>query len=315
MIDVRRLSDTLSTGAVSIGAADLSRPVDTGADEAFRAWLADGCHAAMDYLPRHADLRADPRTLLPGARAIIVAAFPYLPAETRPATLPHFALYAYGRDYHKVVRQRLRALARAIEEASPGAVTRITVDTAPVAERYWARRAGVGIIGRNGQLIVDGCGSYCVLGEIITTAPDILLTETPVPPTAGAHISCAGCNRCVAACPAGALRGDGTLDARRCLSYLTIEHRGPLPPGAGRHGCLYGCDTCQSVCPHNRSAIPSAIADFAPRRGILELTADDCLTMTPDEFAERFYGTAVTRAGLEGLRRNAAAILADTSAT
>lgn len=295
-----------ATGAAVWGVAP-ARPVDPQAIARRDRWIAQGNHAGMDYLTRYPEQRADPRELLPGARSIIVAAFPYTPARRQDPRALQIAWYAYGRDYHDVVRRRLTAVADRLTALHPSPegtqVCRVCVDTAPIMERYWAVQAGLGFIGRNCQLIIPNQGSAFFLGEIVTTIP---LTESKP-----CRLQCPdGCDRCIRACPGTAINTDSTLDARRCLSYLTIEHRGELPPDAPRPGRrLYGCDTCQTVCPFNRDAIPTTIPEFAPRQELLTLSPDDVASMTQEQFSTLFAGSAIKRAKLAGLKRNLDAIL------
>ncbi|MCM1037668.1 MAG: DUF1730 domain-containing protein, partial [Bacteroides sp.] len=203
--------------------------VSAGARVQYRAWLSAGCHGSMQWMERHEALRASPQSVLPGAHTVIVAAFAY-PASTAN---PLIADYAQGEDYHRALRRRLEPVAAHIR-GEWGAAARVCVDTAPLPERYWATAAGVGSTGLNGHLYIPGAGAAFVLGEIVTA-----LELPPDPPAAA--IACTGCGACVRACPTGALRADGTLDARRCLSYLTIEHRGELPAATDLHGRVYGC--------------------------------------------------------------------------
>lgn len=287
------IPDGLPCGAVS-----LDEPVSPRAVEQYRRWLADGRHGDMAYLANHADLRADPRTLLEGARTLIAVAFPYYTDE--PMRLP-ISLYARGRDYHEVVRERLTEIASRL----PGE-SRVCVDTAPLRERYWACRAGLGFIGRNNQLIIPGLGSYFFLGFILNT------TDFGLPPAAEPIADgCAGCRRCVDACPGRCLSADGRgVDARRCLSYLTIEYRGEFPPET-KLPVLYGCDVCQRVCPHNAGARPTPIADFHPSAGLSALTAAEVAAMTPDGFRALFRHSAVRRTKLAGLLRNLRSLCGD----
>lgn len=284
------------------GVAALDSPVEPAAVERYSNWLAEGRHGDMAYLEKYGDLRADPRLLLEGAQSIVAVAFPYYTDE--PVALP-VSLYARGRDYHEVVREYLTAVAAEMEGQ-----TRVCVDTAPLRERYWAVRAGLGFIGRNNQLIIPGLGSYFFLGFILTT--EKLPVNGPVgeevsnlrPPAEG----CGECRRCVDACPGAALSPDGSgLDARRCLSYLTIEHRGPID---GPIPTLYGCDVCQRVCPHNAGARPTPIADFHPSDALRRLTPDDIASMTPEQFSALFRHSAIKRTKLAGLQRNLAAMAA-----
>lgn len=282
-------------GACAAGFA-AAVPVDDAEMERYRAWLASGCNAGMDYLDRYDDIRRDPDLLLPGAASVLCMAFAY-GSENRH---PLFADYALGEDYHTVLRRRLEPVAEAMRDAVAGSQTRICVDTAPVRERYWAVQAGLGFTGLNNMLIVPGAGSRVFLAEIFWTAA----AEASAP---CARSACDGCGACVRACPGGALDGCGALDARRCMSYLTIEHRGELPPQVDlRHRRIYGCDVCQDVCPHNRLPQPAATLDeFRPSERLLALSLGDVAHMTPSAFRAVFSNSAVRRARLDGLRRNA----------
>lgn len=260
--------------------------------EAYSRWIEEGKHGGMDYLARYDEVRRNPALLLEGARSMVIVAFPYLTRET--VALP-IALYARGRDYHEVVRERLTAIAATL----PGA-TRVCVDTAPLRERYWAARAGLGRIGRNNQLFVPGYGSYCFIGTILTTA---LLPERR-PFEFDSPDPCGDCLVCVGACPGACIPSEGgAIDARRCVSYLTIEHRGDLPDGL-RLSSLYGCDVCQRMCPLNREAAATMIDDFRPSPALEALTADDVAAMTPEQFSAVFRHSAVKRTKLAGLQRN-----------
>ena len=294
-------------------------PVDAAAVEAYRAWIASGMHGSMTYLEKYDDLRSDPRLLLEGARSVVSCAFSYFWGGNGGCCGEHpykemdgklvWAEYALGDDYHDVVRARLSAVAQTITERT-GAECRVCVDTAPLRERYWAVKSGLGFIGLNNQLIIPGAGSRFFLGEILTT----LNLE---PDRQSGPVSCEGCGKCVAACPGKALRADGDgrvrLDARRCLSYLTIELRGELPEDVrlGRH--IYGCDECQRVCPHNRMSPLSEIEEFRPRKEILELSAQRIAEMSQEEFSAIFRRSAIKRAKLAGLQRNALRIIEEAT--
>lgn len=270
-------------------------PVEVVAPEAvdaYRRWIQSGRHGSMDYLAKYDDVRSNPALLLEGARSMIIVAFPYRTDEE--IKLP-IALYARGRDYHEVVRERLKAVAAAL----PGE-TRVCVDTAPLRERYWAARAGLGRIGRNNQLFVPGFGSYCFIGTVLTTAE--------LPPRRPFRFEednpCDGCDLCVRACPGQCISAIGEgIDARRCVSYLTIEHRGDFPDGT-RLPALYGCDACQRVCPLNREAGLTPVGEFRPSDALRRLTEADVAAMTGEEFSAVFRHSAVKRTKLAGLQRN-----------
>lgn len=276
-------------------------PVDAAHAAYVRRWLAAGCQGEMDYLARRLELRLDPRQLVPGARTVVAVALPYAPtAALRPDGYA-LARYALGRDYHDVVRERLRRLMAALglHEDADG---RPFCDTAPVDERYWAVRCGLGWTGRNRQLVVPGYGSYVFLGELVLCRPADAY-DVPLAPR------CGGCRRCLDACPAGALTADG-LDARRCLSYLTIEQRGPLPPGTGaRMGrCIYGCDRCAEACLWNVRLAHAADPAFEPSPALRAMTAAQWHALSPEDYRALFRGSAVRRAKYEGLLRNIRAV-------
>lgn len=292
--DIRKLC--IEAGACAVGFARVE-PIPEGQASLFNEWLADGRHAELSYMERYGDIRNNPALLLEGAKTIICCAFAYANATTQRHHL--FADYALGRDYHEVLRQRLSPVAKALTAAHKNSATRICVDTAPLRERFWATRAGVGIIGRNNQLIVPGIGSRVFLAEILWTEeiePDKSLeTET-----------CSGCKACALSCPRHALDGEGRIDCRRCLSYLTIEHRGELPNDLTLSGRIYGCDICQDVCPHNRSGRnPEVIPEFEPTAALMSVSVDSIKEMNADEFSRIFSHSAVKRTKLIGLQRNA----------
>lgn len=269
----------------------LEQPVDAEAAAQFSQWLAQGKHGSMSYMEKYADLRLDPRTLLPGAKSMLCVAFPYY--TTNAIKLP-ISVYARGRDYHEVVRERLLDIAHQL----PTGDVRICVDTAPLRERYWAARAGLGFIGKNNQLIIPSLGSYFFLGFILTTA------ELPEIPGKRIETTCGNCQRCIDACPGKCIFSNGAgIDARKCLSYLTIEHRGDLPEDL-KLPVLYGCDMCQKVCPHNQSCITTTIKDFHPSAELANLTAADVASMTAEQFSALFRHSAIKRTKLSGLQRN-----------
>lgn len=288
---LRRL--VLKSGASRVAFAEACE-TDSEDSAAVSRWIEAGHHGEMAYLERHSEIRRDPRLLLEGAQTVICCAFDY----RQRARHPLFADYALGLDYHEVIRHRLKQAAEKIRKEF-GGETRICVDTAPIRERYWAVISGLGFIGLNGQLIVDGIGSKVFLAEI-------LWTGHALPDTSAAWRHCIGCGACIKACPGKALDGQCGVDARRCLSYLTIEHRGELPDGLHLNGRIYGCDICQDVCPHNRDTISSGtIAEFEPSPRLMALTPDDILMMKPEDFSTVFRHSAVKRAKLTGLQRNA----------
>ena len=276
--------------------------VDAADQSLFHDFVAKQHHGTMQYLERNDNLRFNPAELLPGAQSIIICAIPYytpIPSGTLP-----IATYAWGDDYHTVLRRRLEQAVAQLRETLGGEY-RICIDSAPVRERYWAAKAGLGFIGLNGHLIVPGCGSYVFLAEILSTVALPHGTTTPQPLPS----SCGQCMRCITMCPAKALSPDGSLDARKCLSYLTIEHRGPFPPDTDTAGRLYGCDRCAQVCPHNSHPEPCSIQELMPRPDLLTITLTDILHMTPEQFSATFRNSPIKRIKLTGLQRNAQALL------
>jgi epoxyqueuosine reductase len=286
----------LGFDAVAIGPA---APPSHGA--AFERWLDDGCAGSMDYLERTRQDRLDPARLLPGARAAVAVALSY---NTRRAS-PHaggmrVARYAGGADYHDVMRPRLHALARFIESAGgPDVKSRAAVDTSALLERDLAARAGLGWFGKNTNLLSASLGSWFFIGIVLTTAE-------PAFDEAVAD-RCGTCTACLDACPTRAFTAPYVLDARRCISYLTIEHRGPidepLRPLVGEWG--FGCDVCQDVCPWNAKATPATDRAFAPTD---PPAAETLLALDEAAFRERYRRTALWRARRSGLLRNAAIV-------
>ncbi len=247
-------------------------------------------------------MRADPPLVLPGACKVICVALAYPGVSAGESSVGWVARYARGADYHEVVGTRLRQLWQEVQQRYPDAGGRVFVDAGPLPERELARRAGLGWVGKHSCLIHPRLGSRFVLGEILTT-----LALAPTPPITG---SCGACNRCLAACPTGALVAPGVVDARRCLSYLTIEHKGPIPqplrPLLGLR--LFGCDTCQDACPHNLSASGSTtVWSNTPELPCSDLPA--LLTMPPEEFTCRFHNTPLARTKRRGVVRNACVVL------
>jgi epoxyqueuosine reductase len=258
-----------------------------------------GGDADMTWLRSQRALRLDPARLLPGARSVVAVALSYHAGDARAPAEGEVARYARGRDYHAVMKKKLAALAGGIAARDPGARTFASSDIAPVMEKAWAERAGIGWVGKNGCLITEAYGSWVVLGTV--------LVDRELEPDAPHAERCGSCDACLPACPTRAIPEPGLVDARRCISFWTIERRGDIPADmAGRLGrWMFGCDECQTACPWNRRLAPSADPDLAPRRGQDALAVDDMLGLTEDEYRRRFYGTALARARYDGLLRNA----------
>lgn len=264
----------------------------------------------MDWMERDPEMRSDPRILFPGARTVISLAMNYYTphdhAEVRGAG--KISRYAWGDDYHDVMRERLKSLFGWIKSEVPGANGRVCVDTAPVMEKAWAARAGLGWIGKHSNLITKDRGSWVFLGEIIL---DIEIEyDQPVP-----EEHCGTCTACIEACPTAAIVQPYVVDATRCISYATIELRDETLPdeiASKLSGWLYGCDICQDVCPWNRFERPTEEKRFDPRNGETSLELEKLMSMTHDDYTARFRRSAMKRAKLKGLQRNARALTEET---
>ena len=273
-------------------------------------WLVDGFHGEMEYMARHGTRRSRPAELVPGTVRVISARMDYLRLEARPThevmqdgEQALVSRYALGRDYHKVLRKRLQSLATRIEQAIGPFGYRVFVDSAPVLEKALAEKAGLGWIGKHSNLLNRRAGSWFFLGEIYT--------DLPLPVDEPAENHCGDCRRCIDACPTGAIVAPYRVDARRCISYLTIELRGAIPrelrPLMGNR--IFGCDDCQLVCPWNRFAEPSPEEDFLPRNGLDDVTLVGLFQWSEQQFFERTAGSAIRRTGYEGWLRNIAVAL------
>ena len=298
----------VSLGFDAVGIAGATRPERDAA--ALSAWLAGRKQAGMAWMARRQDVRSDPAQLLPGCRFIVAVAMSYFPGRDDAGVPPgraRVALYARGRDYHKVLARRLRDLSAWLEAVST-VPARAFVDTGPVLERTWAERAGIGWIGKNANLISRERGSWLLLGEVLTCAD---LTPDP-----GPHADfCGTCTACLDACPTEAIEAPGRVDANRCISYWTIEHRGPIPQErrAGLGDWIFGCDVCQEVCPWNVSFAAGRTDDpFGRRDDLRGLDPIDLLELDEPAFRARYSGTSLMRAKWEGMRRNACVVLGNS---
>jgi len=289
--------------------------VDLGQHEAYlNKWLDNGYAGSMDYMSRHGSKRSRPAELVPGTCTVLTVRMDYLPhcadAESVLArdTRAYVSRYALGRDYHKLMRQRLARLAKKIESDLGSGQYRAFVDSAPVLERAIAERAGLGWIAKNTMLINERAGSWFFLGEIYTDIP-----FEPDPPKTDKH--CGSCSACLDICPTKAFVAPFVLDARRCISYLTIEHAGAidtsLRPLMGNR--IYGCDDCQLVCPWNKFARTTREPDFAPRHGLDDAALSQLFRWTAEEFDARTQGSPIRRIGYERWSRNIAIALGNAS--
>ena len=301
-------------GFDAVGVSD----VDLAGDEVrLLNWLGAGRHGEMDYMARHGVKRARPATLVPGTTRVISVRINYWPAGARPARdvlddpqRGYIARYALGRDYHKVLRKRLAQLAARIADAAGPFACRVFTDSAPVLEVALAAKSGLGWRGKHTLLLTRDMGSWFFLGEIYT--------DLPLPVTAAVSAHCGTCTACIDACPTGAIVAPYELDARRCISYLTIELKGSIPeqlrPLIGNR--IYGCDDCQAVCPWNRHAVAATTADFAMvRHGLDGERLTTLFAWTEAEFLERTQGSAIRRIGFERWSRNVAVALGNAPST
>ena len=264
-------------------------------------WLESDCEGEMGYLTRNKEKRYDPRLLVEGTKSIVTVLYNYYPKQ-RIGDSDKFkiAKYAYGADYHDVLKRKMRQLLEGIE-AQTGKLegTRLFVDSAPVLDRAWAVRCGLGFIGKNTTLIHPKKGSFFFIGHLFLP---IELEGTGKPLTN----RCGRCTKCLDACPSGALEAPFHIDARKCISYLTIEYKGSLAGIDPKtfNGWMYGCDICQDVCPYNRFALPNREPEFQPSERLIAMHDEDWKSLSKEDFDALFKHSAVQRAGYEGLKRN-----------
>ena len=300
-------------GFAKLGVAGVEIPED---EQHLMRWLAGGFHGEMDYMPRHGHMRSRPQELAPGSVRVISVRMDYWPAGAREAqqvlgdgTLGYVSRYALGRDYHKVMRQGLVRLAEELAQRIGPIGYRVCVDTAPVLEKALARNGGLGWIGKHTNLLAREAGSWFFLGEILTDLP------LPIDQPASAH--CGTCQACIPACPTRAILAPYRLDARRCISYLTIEHKSSIPVElrSAMGNRIYGCDDCQLVCPWNKFAQAAAHPDFKVRHGLDAERLTELFGWTEREFDERMRGSAIYRIGYERWSRNIAVALGNAPAS
>ena len=297
-------------GFAAIGVASIEIPED---ERHLLRWLADGFQGEMDYMERHGVMRSRPQQLAPGTVRVVSARMDYWPDGSREPeavledpTLGYVSRYAVGRDYHKILRRALATLAQQLAERIGPFGYRVCVDSAPVLEKALARQAGLGWIGKHTNLIARDAGSYFFLGEILT---DLAL---PLDEPASAH--CGTCQACIPACPTGAIVAPFRLDARRCISYLTIEHKSAIPVElrAAIGNRIFGCDDCQLVCPWNKFAHAATHPDFKVRHNLDATELTELFGWTADEFEERTRGSAIHRLGYVRWSRNIAVALGNS---
>ena len=267
--------------------------------EVLHDWLEKGMHDGMGWMENHLPKRKDPTLLVPGAKTVISVLLNYYsPVMQDDPESPVISRYAYGRDYHKVVRKKLKQLLRYTAEIMPATGGRIFVDSAPVMEHAWAVRSGLGWIGKNSLLLSKKYGSYVFLGELILDAE--LEYDTPVTD------HCGQCRLCIDECPTHAINANRTVNAGKCISYLTIENKDDIP-GEFKNNFfnrVFGCDICQDVCPWNRRLEQNNVPDFRPSRELLSMDREAWHHLTEQKFNRLFEGSAVKRTGYKGLKRN-----------
>lgn len=272
--------------------------------ENFKKWLANGFHGEMKWLEREPEKRINPKLIFENAKSIIVVAINYFTPHKHEenAAKGKVSRYAWGDDYHDVLKEKLRELLDFIKTLDAQAEGKICVDTAPVMEKAWAVRAGLGWLGKHSNLITKEFGSWIFIGEILLNLELEYETET-------VSDHCGTCTACLDACPTQAIVAPFVVDSRKCLSYTTIELRSPKLPEENLHGWLYGCDICQDVCPWNRFEKPTQETRFEPREGNVSAELQEILSLTHEEYAEKFRRSAMKRTKLSGLQRNARALL------
>jgi len=300
-----------SLGFDKVGFAPVAALTEEGAQ--LREWLARGFHGQMSYMARDPQQRADPRLLLPSAKSVVSVALNYFRPEKHvdDPGVGKISRYAWGDDYHDVLRDKLKALLEWIRERAPEVEGKICVDSAPMMDKAWAARAGLGWIGKHTNLITKEYGSWVFLGELLLSIE--LDYDSLIEPD-----HCGKCRACIDACPTQAIIAPYQLDATRCISYGTIELREaelPEPIKSNQENWVFGCDICQDVCPWSRFSKETEEERFEPREGVIEPNLREMIEMSQEEFSTRFRKSAIKRAKLTGLQRNARSVLAKREST
>lgn len=293
----------IRTAAIELGFGQVgfarAERLDEAADR-LEKWLLQGNQGSMSYMTGHFEKRVDPRELVPDAKTVVSLSYNYFSEEGfEDPSAPKVSMYAYGRDYHKVIKKKLKSLIERVREEIGDISGRCFVDSAPVMEREWAQRSGIGWNGKNTLTINPKSGSYFFLAELII--------DLEVAPDQAMRDHCGTCTRCIDACPTGAIADNGYwLDASKCISYLTIELKDRIPEEfrGKMDGWIFGCDVCQQVCPWNRFSKQHDEPAFVPSPQLLKMTEKDWTELTREVFDDLFTGSAVKRTGYEGLSRN-----------
>jgi epoxyqueuosine reductase len=275
------------------------------------SWLQQGFHGSMQYMENYFDLRTDPRKLVPGAKSVITLLLNYFPAEHQQNNAPKIAKYAYGKDYHDIIRDKLNNLIQLIKQNIGDINGRGFVDSAPVLERSWAVRSGAGWIGKNGNLINKQQGSYFFIATLITDLN--LMTDD-----AFAKDYCGTCTKCIDACPTNAIKENKVIDGSRCISYFTIELKDAIIPIEMKNkfeDWMFGCDICQDVCPWNRFSKPTNEIAFTPIPEILNLSTAEWESLSEEAFKKIFKSSPLKRSKFKGIQRNLKFIQTDSLVT
>jgi epoxyqueuosine reductase len=293
---IKAMAQQLGFDACGIATA---QPLDAEARK-LEQWLNAGMHGQMHYMANHFDLRINPQKLVPGAQSVITLLLNYFPEKVQPTTELKISKYAYGKDYHLVIREKLHALLHLIKESIGDVQGRGFVDSAPVLERAWAVKSGLGWVGKNGNLITKQQGSFFFIATLIVDLP-------LQPDDAFAKDFCGTCTRCIDACPTDAILPNKVVDGGKCISYYTIELKAALLPATQKgkfDNWMFGCDTCQDVCPWNRFSQPTQTQALAANPAIFEFSLQDWQALTKEKFDEVFKDSPIQRTKYEGIMRN-----------
>ncbi|OQY26858.1 MAG: tRNA epoxyqueuosine(34) reductase QueG [Candidatus Cloacimonetes bacterium 4572_55] len=299
----KTLTDRIKISAKEAGfdLVGIASAAPTGEDDRLRSWLDQGCHASMSWMENHIDKRLDPTRLMPGAQSIVVLAMNYYPGRIShdDPSRARISRYALSHDYHRILKKRALGLLSEIKSWSESIQGRFFVDTAPIMEKFWAVQAGLGGMGKQGLIVTREFGSWVFLGEILLNIG--LKQDEPQPDC------CGSCRLCIDACPTRAIIAPYVVDANRCLSYLTIEHRGEIPPDAASEmgNRIFGCDICQEVCPWNiQRATVTNKKEFLPNPIHVDLQLKELADFTEEQFRQKFGKSPIKRAKFDGFQRN-----------